>query len=123
MMPTFAQLPLWTLVAADGGANSMWGLSSMMPLVIIFVLFYFMLIRPERRRKADLNRMLDGLKKSDHVVTVGGIVGTVVNVQKGSDEVTIRVDESTNAKLRVLRSSIARVVGEGDGETSKESAQ
>jgi preprotein translocase subunit YajC len=95
----------------------------MFPLIIIFVLFYFMLIRPERRRRAEMNRMLESLKSKDRVVTAGGIKGVIVNVQQGSDEVTLRVDENTNTKLRVMRSSIARVIRdddvEGGGETGK----
>ena len=48
--------------------------------------------------------MLQNLKKNDRVVTIGGIYGTVVNAQKDLDEVTIKVDESTNTKLRMQRS-------------------
>jgi preprotein translocase subunit YajC len=123
----FDHVPSWLLFAAENAAaadesGGLWGLLAgpMFPLIVIFVLFYFMLIRPERRRRATLNQMLDNLKKNDRVVTAGGIVGTVVNVQKGSEEVTIKVDESTNTKLRVVRSSIARVVGEEPGDSKKD---
>ena len=73
--------------------------------VIIGVMFYMMILAPDRRKRSEHSRMLEALKKNDHVVTIGGIFGTVVNVQQ--DEVTIRVDD--NAKIRVLRSSISRV--------------
>jgi len=60
------------------------------------------------------------LKKNDRIVTIGGILGTVMNVQK--DEVTIRVDESTNTKLRMQRNAIARVIPpEGDAVAKGES--
>jgi preprotein translocase subunit YajC len=108
---SFTGLP-GPLAAQDGGLGFLYGWA---PLVIIGVLFYFMLIRPERVRRMQLQRMLDNLKKNDRVVTVGGIFGTVVNVQQGSDEITIKVDESTNTKLRVLRSAITRVLSEGSG--------
>ena len=89
-------------------------LSSWIPLAVIGVLFYLMLIRPERKRRANTTKMLHNVKKNDRVVTVGGIYGTVVNVQKGSEDLTIKVDESSNTKLRVLRSSISRIITEDD---------
>ena len=78
-----------------------------------------MLIRPERKKSAEAADMLKTLKKNDHVVTVGGIYGTVVNVQEGSDVVTIRVDENTNAKLRIRRSAISAIVKD-EGSPGKE---
>lgn len=82
------------------------------PFAIIGVMFYFLLIRPERKKRKDLTNLLDSLKKNDRIITIGGIHGVVVNVAKDSDEVTIRVDEGTNTKLRVSRSAISRVVGD-----------
>jgi preprotein translocase subunit YajC len=82
----------------------------LIPLAIVAVLFYLLIIRPESRKRADMKAMLQNLKKNDRVVTIGGIYGTVVNAPKDLDEVTIKVDESTNTKLRMLRSAIARVL-------------
>jgi len=56
--------------------------------------------------------MLAAVKKNDRVVTIGGIYGVVTNVQREQDEVTIKVDEATNTKLRVTLGSIARIIGE-----------
>lgn len=81
-------------------------------LVVITFLFYFMLIRPQRREQATRQAMLDQLKKNDRVVTAGGIYGVVVNVHQGADEVTLRVDESSNTRIKVTRSSIVRVLGD-----------
>jgi preprotein translocase subunit YajC len=127
-MMTFLHIPQWVLFAAEGGGNGgaagggglFGGYGMFAPLIIIFVLFYFMMIRPERRRRAEMAQMLDNLKKNDRVVTAGGIVGTVVNVQKGSEEITIKVDESTNTKLRMLRSSIARIVSDDESDAKKD---
>jgi preprotein translocase subunit YajC len=81
-----------------------------------------MLIRPERTRRVELQKMLGSLKKNDRVVTIGGIYGTVVNVQKGSEDITIKADENTNTKLRVLRSSVSRVLAsDSQAEEKKES--
>lgn len=64
-----------------------------------------------------MGKMLEHLKKNDRIVTVGGIFGTVVNVDKGTDQITIKVDEATNAKLRILRSAVSRVIVADEGAT------
>jgi len=87
-------------------------LPSLLPFVAIFVLFYFLLIRPQRREQARRLTMLSAVKKNDRVVTSGGIYGVVANVNREADEVTIKVDEATNTKLRVTLSSVARVLGD-----------
>jgi preprotein translocase subunit YajC len=56
--------------------------------------------------------MLENLKKNDHVITTGGIYGVVTNIRSDGDEVSIRVDDTTNTKLRLSRSAIARVIGD-----------
>lgn len=104
---------------ADGGMFG--GYAMLIPLVMVGLLFYFMMILPEKRKRTELTKLLDSLKKNDHVVTVGGIFGTVVNVQKESPYVTIKVDESNNTKLKVLRSSISRVVTGDETSEKKES--
>ncbi len=91
-------------------------LPSFAPLIAIGVLFYIMLIRPERRKQATLRSMLDDLKKNDRVVTIGGIRGTVVSVRREIDEVTLKVDDNT--KLRVTVGSVARVETDGNGDAS-----
>ncbi|MEX2112069.1 MAG: preprotein translocase subunit YajC [Pirellulales bacterium] len=96
--------------AADGGGGSPYGI--LPGLLIVVALFYFLMIRPERRKQATHRALLDGLKKNDRVVTVGGIYGVVVNVQRDADEVTIKVDENTNTKLRVTYSAISRVLAD-----------
>ena len=85
----------------------------MLPLVIVIgILFYFLLIRPQRREQAQRQKMLDAVKKNDRVLTVGGIYGVVMNVHREANEITIKVDESTNTKLRLTFGSIARVLSE-----------
>lgn len=86
----------------------------MMPLVIIFGLFYFLMIRPQKKKEEQFKQLVADLKESDHVITIGGIHGVVTNVQRDADRVTIRVDESTGAKIRVNASAIARVVTDDD---------
>lgn len=89
------------------------------PLIVMGVLFYMLMIQPERRKRAETKLMLDNLQKNNRIVTIGGIHGTVINVQKDTDEVTIRVDETTNTKLRISRSAISRVMNAKDGTGSE----
>ena len=95
--------------AAGGGGDMM---MSLLPFVAIFVLFYFLLIRPQRREQARRQAMLSAVKKNDRVITAGGIYGVVTNVHREADEVTVKVDEATNTKLRVTLSSVTRVLGD-----------
>jgi preprotein translocase subunit YajC len=81
--------------------------SMFLPLALMGLVFYFLLIRPQSKEKKHRAAMLSALKKNDRVVTVGGIVGTVLQVK--DDEVTLKVDESSNTKITFLRSAINTV--------------
>jgi preprotein translocase subunit YajC len=93
-----------------GGGGSI--LNMLLPFLVIGFLFYFLLIRPQKAEQAKRQSMLAAVKKNDRVVTIGGIYGVVTNVQKEADEITIKVDESTNTKLRMSFSAIARILGD-----------
>jgi len=90
-------------------------------LAIIMLLFYFMILRPQRNKEQTFRSMIDNLKEKDRVVTIGGIHGVVTNVQRDVDLVTVRVDESSGTKIRVGSSAIVRVVtdDEKNGKSSK----
>ncbi len=98
-----------TLFAQEDGQFSP---ITLMPFLAIGFLFYFLLIRPQRREQARRQAMLAAVKKNDRVITAGGIYGVVTNVHAEADEVTVKVDEATNTKLRVTLSSITRVLGD-----------
>ena len=93
--------------------------------LLIFVVFYFFLIRPQHKKQKDTQSMLDSLAKGDRVVTIGGILGTIVNIKKkdekgsGDDIVVLKVSDTT--KLELLRTSIARVL-EKEGGAEKSNA-
>jgi preprotein translocase subunit YajC len=111
----FTSILLLAEDAAPGGAvaptNGPAGILPMLfPLVLIFALFYFLIMRPERRKQADHKSLLGSLKKNDRVITIGGIYGVVANVQRDDDRVTLKVDETNNTKLDVTFNSIARVI-------------
>lgn len=106
--------------AGDGGPPGGLGpLVSFLPWILIGIVFYLLLVRPERRKRTEHEVMLKNLKKNDRVVTVGGIMGTVVQTSQDAEDVTLRVDENTNTRIRVLRSSISRVISaDGAAESS-----
>ncbi len=113
-------LSILLLAQQEDAAPSPFGpLGTLFPFIMIAVLFYFMMIRPERKKRADAVAMLENMKKNDRVVTIGGIHGVVVNVQKDSEDVTLRIDDSTNTRMRVLRSAISRIIND-DGEAKPE---
>jgi preprotein translocase subunit YajC len=81
-------------------------------LPVILIMGYFLLVRsPMKKQEQERQRLLAALKKNDKVVTSGGIIGIVASIKDKEDEVTLKVDESSNVRLRVLRSSIVKIVG------------
>jgi preprotein translocase subunit YajC len=112
--------------AADGagGLSSLFGnnLSMLIPFLLIFVAFYFMILMPERKKRAEQEKLLGGLKKNDRIVTTGGIIGVVVMAEKGSKQVTIRIDEKTDAKMTLIRSAIAQVISDDADIDSKKAS-
>ena len=99
----------WIPLAQGGGGGSFGPLSLLTIWLPIGLLFWFLLIRPQQREKQRRQAMLGAVKKNDHVITAGGIYGVVTNVHREADEVTIKVDEAANVKLRVTLGSIAQV--------------
>ena len=89
--------------AAPGGPSQTTALiAQMVPILGIVVIMYFLLIRPQQQRAAELSKLQTGLAKGDRVVTQAGIYGTVVGVE--GDKVVLRVDE--NVKLEFTKASI-----------------
>jgi preprotein translocase subunit YajC len=92
-------------------------LSQFMPLVLIFVVFYFLLIRPQQQKQKELRRALSELKRGDRVVTGGGILGTVRNVPTSLDRngksvasSEIEVEIAPNIRVTVMRETITSVI-------------
>lgn len=81
-------------------------LISLLPLVLIFVVFYFLLIRPQQKRMKEHKEMLSALRRGDRVVTGGGIIGQIVKV--ADDEATVEIGEGM--RVKVLRSTIQTVL-------------
>ena len=107
---------MWLLAAGDDKApQGAEGFMMFAPLIAIGIVFYFLLLRPQRKEQASKDAMLAALKKNDKVLTIGGLIGSVANISSDGQEVTLKVDDNT--RIKFVRSSIQRVMssdGEGD---------
>ena len=105
-------LPAALLAPAQGDQKSF--LISLLPIVLVFVVFYFLLIAPARKKQKKLQEMINNLKSGDRVVTTGGIYGTVVGI---SDNV-VQLRIAANVKIDIAKSAVAGLIGnEGPVET------
>lgn len=106
--------------AGNGGAGGNW-LIDMIPMVLIALLAYFMLFLPEKKKQEQLKK-LEAVKETDRVITTGGIYGVVTNIQRDAGRVTLRVDDTTGAKIKVSLAAIAQILGDDD-ETGKDNSK
>jgi preprotein translocase subunit YajC len=106
--------------AQGAGLLDQSALIQFLPLVLIFVVFYFLLIRPQQKKQKDHRTMLEALRRGDRVVTGGGILGTVSKVV-GPEEVEI--DIAPNVRVKVLRSTITSVLAKPDPAAAREAAK
>lgn len=100
---------------AAGGPGPM---MTIIPFLLIFVIMYFMVIRPQQKKAKDHQELLNKLKKNDEVMTSGGIYGKVVDLK----ESVVTLEVATNVRIRVARAQIATVVS-GEKSPSKESKE
>ncbi len=97
-----------TAYAQEGGAGiGGFDMLSLMPLVLIFVIFWFFLIRPQQRKAKEHREMVAALKRNDQVLTGGGIIGRVTKL---IDDNMVQVEIADNVRVRVARSSITEVM-------------
>jgi preprotein translocase subunit YajC len=83
------------------------GLISMLPLVLIFVVFYFLLIRPQQKKVKEHRAMVQALRRGDRVVTSGGVVGTVTKVLSDTE---LQVEIAEGVRVRVVRSAVNEIL-------------
>ncbi len=98
-------MPYPLLMAAPQAAPASNPLVTFLPLVLVFVVFWFFIIRPQRKRDADRKNMIAAVKKGDKILTIGGLHATVQQV----DETTVLAQIDTNTKVRLEKSAIASI--------------
>jgi preprotein translocase subunit YajC len=87
-------------------------LMQLLPFVLIGLVMVVMMGRSSTRQRREQQNLLAKIKKNDKVITSAGIIGVVVAVKENEDEVTLRVDDTSNSRIRVLKSTIVRVTSE-----------
>ena len=97
--PAFAQ------ASGSGGFGSTFG--SLIPLLLIFLIMYFIIIRPQQKKAKEHNLMVNALKRGDEVLTQGGIIGKVSKIKDDSE---IEVEIAVNTKVRIMRSTVVNVI-------------
>ena len=103
----------WAQGTGGGGAGES-PLLTIVPFALIFIIFYFLLIRPQRKKEKQLKALLEALKKGDKVITSSGIWGTVTNL--GKETVTLQIADNT--KIKMQREQIARLRGDDEDKDS-----
>ncbi|OQX59339.1 MAG: preprotein translocase subunit YajC [Thermotoga sp. 4484_232] len=96
-------------------AGSSW-LSMVFLLLVFFLMFYFLIILPQRKKEKDFQRMISALRRGDIVVTVGGIVGKIIDIRKD----TVKIKTATATELEITKRAIANVMKEKE---TKEKAE
>lgn len=95
--------PAYAQAAGDGGS----GLVSLLPLVLIFVVFYFLLIRPQQKKVKAHRTLVEAVRRGDRVVTAGGLIGSVSKVVSDTE---LQVEVADGVRVRVVRSTIQDVL-------------
>ena len=110
--PAFAQ------TAAGPGVNDMFGM--MLPLVLIMVVFYFLLIRPQQKKMRDHRELVKNIRRGDTVVTTGGLVGKVTKVV---DDNEVQIEIAEGVKVRLMKHAVSEVRTKGEPVKSAEPAK
>jgi preprotein translocase subunit YajC len=97
--------PAYAQAAGAAQASPMGAIQTFLPLVLIFVAFYFLMIRPQQKRMKDLQNSVNAVKKGDQVVTGGGLIGKVTKV----DENEVELELGPNIKVRAIKATLTSV--------------
>ena len=101
----------WAEAAPAAPQNT--GIMGFLPLIVIFALFYFMLIRPQMKRAKDQRKMIESLAKNDEVVTSGGLLGKIIDL----DESFITVEIAEGVRVKVQKNAVTSLVPQGTAKT------
>ncbi|MFA5863657.1 MAG: preprotein translocase subunit YajC [Phycisphaerae bacterium] len=85
-------------------------------IVALIAIFWFLLIRPKQKEQKQKERMLGGIKKYDKVMTIGGMIGTVMEVR--DEEIILKVDDNANTRIKFTRGAIQRILSSAEADKS-----
>jgi len=92
------------------GAGSSFGF--FLPIILIFVIMYFLMFRPQAKKQKEMRKMLEALQKGDRVLTIGGVFGVVAGLKEKENVVILKIAD--NVKIEVTKTAIARKLAEGE---------
>ncbi|MFQ6678146.1 MAG: preprotein translocase subunit YajC [Fidelibacterota bacterium] len=98
---------LYALAAPEGQQGG--GIAAFLPFILIMVVIYFLMIRPQSKRQKEKKQMMENLKKGDKVITIGGIHGTIAGLKNNGKVVILKIDKNMN--LTVNKSAVAGLIG------------
>lgn len=104
--PAYAQ----DAASSAGPLGNLGGIVQILPFVLVFIVFYFLLMRPQQQRQKQLKATVAALKRGDRVVTAGGIIGVVQKAREGSAEIEVEI--AAGVRVMVLRDTISSVMGD-----------
>ncbi len=123
MNSLFASLPILMGAPGGTGAGAASGTGQLVTTIItfglVFVIFYFLIIRPQNKKQKETKRMLEALKKGDRVVTAGGVRGTIASIKE--DSVMVKVDGTT--KIEFSRSAVSGILQQKASSSKGKAAQ
>ena len=85
------------------------GIASFLPFILIMIIIYFLMIRPQTKRQKEKEAMREGIKKGDKIITMGGIYGTIQGFKEKGRQAVIKIDNNTN--ITINRTAIAGLAG------------
>lgn len=99
------------------GGGQAGGITAFVPLILMFVIFYFLLIRPQQKKAKEHQNMISNLKKGDRIITSGGVHGTITSL----GETTVSLEIAENVKIKINRGNVAATLkGSTPAETKKD---
>lgn len=102
----FSLIFAWIAPSGDGGGGN--AFLSLLPMLLIIAVIYFLMLRPQMKRQKEQKVMIDDLKKGDKVMAAGGIIGTIAGIKEKDNTLLLKVDD--NVKIEVARSSVTTAI-------------
>lgn len=96
-------------MSGAGGQQQPNSFGFFLPIILIFVIMYFLIFRPQMKKQKEQKKMVDSIKKGDKVITTGGIFGVVAGVKEKEGTLILKIADNT--KIELVRTSVARVLG------------
>ena len=97
------------LMAGGGGQQQPNTLGFFLPIILIFLIMYLLIFRPQMKKQKEQKVMIDSIKKGDKIVTVGGIFGKVEGVKEKEGTLIVKISDTT--KIELVRTSVAKIIG------------